>query len=486
MTKDMITKANNFIKENKRKLKQEYRLNYHLMGEYGWINDPNGFIYYKDLYHLFYQHYPYEPIWGPMHWGHAVSKDLIKWEYMPIALAPDKEYDKGGCFSGTAIEKDNMMYIAYTGHVYKSDNKDDYIQTQCVAYSSDGINFIKHESNPVIGIDQIPNKASKKDFRDPKVFKRGNNYYMVLGSNDGEGNGQALLYNSQDLINWSYVNILAKSDGKMGTGWECPDIFTIDDSDVLIVSPQYMKSQGNNYKNLHSTIYMIGKFYEEKGTFEFNDYYPIDYGFDFYAPQTTIDNKGRRLIIAWMDMWESEMPTQSNGHKWAGAMTLPREIVFKNNKLYFKPIEEIKKYRKNKYKLEEVELTDEIIVDTKGNSYELEVIFDLKDAERVGLKLRASDKEETVLEYSRENKLFRFNRDKSGIGPKGERLTEIDLTSDVLKLQVFVDKSSVEVFLNDGEKVMTGRIYPSKESNLVKLFANGRCKIISFKKWDIY
>ncbi|SKA95142.1 beta-fructofuranosidase [Caloramator quimbayensis] len=485
MTEDMIVLAKKFIENNKTKVDSTYRLNYHLMGEYGWVNDPNGFIYFNGLYHLFYQHYPYEPIWGPMHWGHAVSSDLIKWEYMPLALAPDKVYDKDGCFSGSAIEKDNMMYLFYTGHVYNSDKKDDYKQTQCIAYSIDGINFSKYINNPVIGAEKIPQKSSKNDFRDPKIFVRGTNYYMVLGSNDGEGNGQALLYKSKDLINWDFVNILAKSDGNIGMGWECPDLFSIKDMDVLIVSPQYMKSQGYNYKNLHSTIYAVGKFYDESGELKFDEYHPIDYGFDFYAPQTTFDDKGRRLIVAWMDMWESEMPTQRLGHNWAGAMTLPREIVMKDNKLYFRPVEEIKKYRKNEFEIKNLELIEEITIDTKGDCYELDILIDAQEAKSFGIKVRASEKEETILEYNKENKLFKFNRDKSGIGPKGERATEAELIDNRLKLQIFVDKSSVEVFINDGEKVMTGRIYPSKESNLIKLFSKGRCRISYLYKWDI-
>lgn len=238
MTKDMIVLAKTFIENNKTKVDITYRLNYHLMGEYGWINDPNGFIYFNGLYHLFYQHYSYEPIWEPMHWAHAVSSDSIKWEYIPIALCPDKACDKDGCFSGSAIEKDNIMYLSYTGHVYNSDKRDDYTQTQCIAFSIDGINFTEYINNPVIGIEKIPEKSSKKDFRDPKIFIRGTNYYMVLGSNDGKENGQALLYKSKDLIHWDFVNILAKSDGNIGTGWECPDLFSIEDTDVLIIFPQ--------------------------------------------------------------------------------------------------------------------------------------------------------------------------------------------------------------------------------------------------------
>lgn len=481
-----VDEANKFVEENKYKLNRRYRLNYHLMGQYGWINDPNGFVFYNGKYHLFYQHFPYKPVWGPMHWGHAVSEDLVKWEYAPIALAPDTDFDKDGCFSGTALESDGKLYVMYTGHVYTGEDKSqEYEQTQGLAYSEDGIGFVKYASNPVLGTRQIPEKASKRDFRDPKIFKVDEKYYMLLGSNDGNKNGQALLYKSSNLIHWEFINIFAKSDGSIGTGWECPDIFKLQGKDVFIVSPQYMKPQGNNYQNTHSSIYMIGNLKLQEGKFEFKEYYPVDFGFDFYAPQTIVDDKGRRIIIAWMDMWESEFPTQDLGDNWAGAMTLPREVLIRDNKLYFKPIDEIEKYRSNETVIENYKLDSEELLNITGDSYELQVTFDAGTSNKFGLKLRADDNNETTLSYSMDDKLFRFNRDRSGIGPKGERKTEVELNDNKLKLRIFVDKCSVEVFINDGEKVMTGRIYPGEDAVNIKVFSIGECNIVSLKKWEI-
>lgn len=478
--------ADEFIKENKHKLNMEYRLNYHLMGEYGWINDPNGFIHYKGRYHLFYQHYPYKSVWGPMHWGHAVTEDLIKWSYLPIALAPDSDFDKDGCFSGSAIEKDDDLYLIYTGHAYTGLNKaSDYKQTQGIAYSKDGVHFEKYKGNPVIDSDKVPEEANKKDIRDPKVFRKDETYYMVLGSNDNCGNGAVLLYKSPNLTEWEFVNVLAKSDGNIGSTWECPDIFNIENKDVLILSPQYVKPQGNNYHNIHSTIYMMGNLNLPKGVFEFKDYHPLDCGFDFYAPQTILDDKGRRIMIAWMDMWESEMPTQAREDNWAGAMTLPREVLIKEKRLYFKPVEEIKSYRKKEFIMQDISVDGELLLPTTGDSYEIIIDFQPLKASEFGIKLRVSETEETVLSYNVQEELFTFNRDKSGIGPKGIRNTEINLKDNKLRLHVFVDKSSVEVFINHGEKVMTGRIYPGKDAVGLKIFSHGECNISSFSKWDI-
>ncbi|WP_082360775.1 glycoside hydrolase family 32 protein [Bacillus sp. FJAT-28004] len=477
--------ADTFIAECKYLLKEEYRLTFHLMSEFGWMNDPNGFVYYNGEYHMFYQHYPYQPVWGPMHWGHAVSDDLMKWKHLPVALAPDQAYDRDGCFSGSAIERDGKLYLMYTGHLITGPNKDlDYCQNQNIAVSEDGIRFEKLTSNPVIGPEQIPAGLSQKDFRDPKVFERDGVYYVVLGSNDGQGNGLILMYRSMDLVSWSLVGEIARSDGKLGDNWECPDLFELGGHDVLIMSPQRMPAQGDDYHNLHSTTYMVGRLNIEQSSFQYDRYEPVDCGFDFYAPQTTIDEKGRRIIIGWMETWEQEIPTQL-GHYWAGAMTMPREVVLQGELLLFKPLEETKNYRHNAFEASDIYLSGAKDMEVSGDCYELEVVFKAEQTEEFGLKLRVYGEEETVLSYRQEEGIFRFNRDKSGIGLGGERRTSVELKDGLLALSIFVDKSSVEVFIQGGEKVMTGRIYPGTDSLGILAYAEGECTIVSFKKWDI-
>lgn len=464
-----IDKANNYIKANKDNVKNDYRLNYHLMGDCGWINDPNGFIQYKNVYNLFYQYNPYKPVHELMHWGHAVSEDLIKWRSLPVALAPDREYDKSGCFSGSTIEKDKRLYIIYTGHV--KDETGQHTETQCMAYSNDGINFKKYDNNPIISVNQIPDDASKNDFRDPKIFKYKENYYIIVGSNDGKGKGQAILYKSNDLINWKFINIVARAKKNMGDMWECPDIFKLDGKYMFMVSEIYEIPV-----KIHSAIYMIGDYDFEKNRFKYKNYFPVDYGFDFYAAQTILDNKGRRIMIAWMDNWETTCQELTDNHNWSGAMTLPRKLFIKDNKLYSKPVDEIKKYRKNESVFKEITLSNEMDLGIKGDSYEIKVLFENIGALEFGLKIRASEYEETVLSYNTFSHTFKFNRDKSGIGPKGERRTEVYLKDNTLTLDIFVDKCSVEVFINDGEKVMTGRIYPHNDAINIKAFSKGKVK----------
>lgn len=482
---DMLEKANCFIQQNYSNVVNQYRLKYHLMGKYGWINDPNGFIYYKGQYHLFYQHNPYESIWGPMYWGHAISNDLIRWKYLPIALAPDSPYDKDGCFSGSAIEKYGNLYLLYTGHVICDiDRQENYRQTQCLAFSDDGVNFVKYDKNPIIGIDDIPTGVSKSDIRDPKVFKRGENYYMLLGSNNGHGRGQGVLYTSSDLKEWKFLNTIGSHRDDMGNNWECPDLFELEGRYILIVSLQHF-GEGSNSKTHHEVVYSIGDFDANTGRFEFKDYHKIDMGFDFYAPQTTIDDRGRRLIVAWMNEWNTEKPTQTLGHNWAGAMTMPREVKLDGDRLCFLPIDDIKKYRKDELSLEHILLNGVKELNRGGDCYELDISFVAKEANIFGVKLRIGSDEETVLSYNTQDNLFRFNRDRSGIGPKGERETRVDLMDGMLNLRVFVDKCSVEIFINNGQKVMTGLIYPSNSSKGIELFSKGKCEILSLKKWEL-
>ncbi|WP_224725700.1 glycoside hydrolase family 32 protein [Paenibacillus vietnamensis] len=466
-------------------LNDQYRLAYHLMGEFGWMNDPNGFIFYNGRYHMFYQHYPFQPVWGPMHWGHAVSSDLMNWTYQPVALAPDQDYDRDGCFSGSAVQMGGKLYLMYTGHIVTGPDKDrDYQQNQNLAVSTDGIRFEKLANNPVLGPEQIPAGASPKDFRDPKVFEREGIYYAVLGSNDGESKGLILLYRSLDLLKWDYVGEVARSDGQMGDNWECPDVFELDGYDVLMLSPQRMPAQGDDYQNLHSTAYMIGRLDTESGRFHYDRYEQVDCGFDFYAPQTTIDDKGRRIVMGWMETWETEIPTQL-GHYWAGAMSMPREVTMRGDQLLFQPLEETKAFRSNGFKASNLSLDGLRDMRVCGDCYELEVVFRAEEAKEFGLKLRTGGEEETLIAYRPEECLVRFNRDRSGIGLGGERRTKVELQEGHLALRIFVDKSSVEVFIQGGEKVMTGRIYPGPQSQGIQVFSEGACTVVSFKKWDI-
>jgi beta-fructofuranosidase len=484
---EAIKKATESINQVKEAVDtNHWRLEYHVAAPAYWINDPNGFSFYNGEYHLFYQHHPYSALWGPMHWGHVKSKDLTTWEHLPVALAPSEEYDKDGCFSGSAIEKDGKLYLMYTGHIWTGENRDtDLEQVQCLAVSDDGVNFKKLADNPVIGAapagDIHPNHI-----RDPKVWKRGDEYYCVIGNKTKDEAGQVLLYRSSDLLEWEFVNVAAKGQGNFGFMWECPDLFHLDGYEVLVLSPQGMEPENHLYHNLHQSGYVIGQLDYETGKLDHGSFELLDYGFDFYAPQTTIDDKGRRVMIAWMAMWESKMPEQDDN--WAGAMTLPRQLFIQDGKIISKPMPEVESLRYEGTAFENVLIDGEkVLAGVSGDCLELDVTFDAKEASTFGLKVRVNEEqeEETVVRYDVAEGFLTLDRNKSGKGLDGIRKAPVELKDSELHLRIFIDKSSIEIFINGGEKVMTSRLYPGQASTGIEFFAQGTALIKSLKKWNL-
>lgn len=484
---DRLNEAEKYLQVKETEVKESHwRLHYHVAPRAGWMNDPNGFCYFNGEYHLFYQHHPFSPFWGPMYWGHAVSKDLASWKHLPIALAPSEEYDKDGCFSGSAIEEDGKLYLMYTGNEWTGDNHDDDLrQVQCLAVSEDGIHFKKLKENPVISAAPEGN-IHPFHFRDPKVWKKDNVYYCVLGSKTKENEGQVLLYRSENLMDWECINIVAKGEGNFGYMWECPDIFQLNGKDVLLMSPQGVKPEGNLYHNLHQSGYVVGQLNYDTGVLEHGDFQLLDYGFDVYAPQTTIDDKGRRIVIAWMNMWVSLMPEQNHG--WAGEMTIPRMMELKDEKIYCRPVPELDTLREDGVYYQNVMVDGKLeLANVQGKCLEMKITFDAKKATVFGMKLRVNLElgEETVIFYDIKKEILTFNREHSGAGPKGVSHAPIKLINNRLQLQLFLDESSLEVFIQDGEKVMTGRIYPNLKSEAIQIFSEGEVEVVELAKWGM-
>lgn len=294
---------------------EKVRFHYHFEPKSGWMNDPNGLIYFRGQYHAFFQHNPHATQWGPMHWGHAVSQDLIHWEELPIALYPDMDYENdGGCFSGSAVEKDGRLYLFYTSvsHELK--------QTQSVAYSDDGIHFIKYSGNPVIK----QNPLGYADFRDPKVTCIDGTYYMVVGTGD-EASGKVLLFTSSDLLSWDYVGILFEGK-EYANCIECPDFFKLGTKYVLMFS--------KIKETERATQFVVGDFVGGK-LVNYTISRP-EWGLDFYAPQTFTDGT-RRIMIGWMYHWGKEAPA---GCEFAGALSIPRELTLSGKKIRNFPVKE--------------------------------------------------------------------------------------------------------------------------------------------------
>ena len=296
------------------------KLKYHYTTEKGWVNDPNGLVWFDGYYHIFYQHSPnYEKPWHePMHWGHARTKDFIEWEELPVALYPDKPYDNEGCWSGTAIVKDDTLYLFYASVT------DDKFQTVSVAYSKDGINFEKYENNPVIA--HYPEDGGP-DFRDPAVAYIDGKYYCVMATGHPESKkGRLLIYESDDLLCWKYNGIMAEWDNAMYN--ECPSFMLSGDKALLSASVC-------PYDISHYFSVMYGEF--KDGVFRTEIKGQVDKGPDQYAGQIFKDHKGRCILMTWIPGWSY------NGYasKDVGCMSVPRQIFTENGKVYGYPVEEV-------------------------------------------------------------------------------------------------------------------------------------------------
>lgn len=450
---------------------EAYRSQYHFTPPSGWMNDPNGMVFFEEEYHLFYQHYPDSTVWGPMHWGHAVSKDLIHWEHLPIALFPDK---LGYIFSDSAVvdhkntsrfgsAESPPLVAIFTYHDMEGERagKIDF-QTQGIAYSLDkGRTWIKYEQNPVLLNPGI------RDFRDPKVAwnEKSKQWVMTLAVKD-----HIEFYSSHDLKKWDKLSEFGKENGNHGGVWECPDLFSIKDIDgiekwVLLVSINPGGPQGGS-----ATQYFIGEFDGQKFTPQDSLTRWIDHGKDNYAGITFSDipsADGRRLFLGWMSNWQyaNVVPTKT----WRSAITLPREIsIYKNanaHELKFSPAAEISKiqsqpkaYRDNA-KLDSPLCMIEILME--GTS---DLTFNLSNNQ--GEKVIIKIKDETLS----------FDRSASGLSDFNSLFAGVHLVDikgvDVRKLNIYVDLASIEVFINDGERVITEIVFPIKTYDNILLTKN--------------
>ena len=486
--KKTVERANAFIKEHSGKTKERYRPYYHASVPVGWANDPNGLIFFGGMAHLFCQYNPYHPYWESMHWGHFVSTDLIRWEFLPVALAPDHKYDcGGGCFSGTALERAGKLILMYTG-VAKN------VQQQCLAVSEDGVTFEKAAANPVIPASLLPEGCSGRDFRDPKVFEREGIFYCITGVRDGE-TGNLLLFRSPDLLEWSFVGRLLSpgEDGMIiGGACECPDYFEADGKELLLFCAMNYPEREGRFQNVHSSLYMTGRFDLFSGRFLPETCGELDGGFDFYAPQTMRLPDGRRVLIAWKQMWGRIIPTAKDG--WAGSFTLPRELHVIDGLLLQTPVKEIEHYRCGEVSYHDIPLCNESIRLTgiEGTVLELEAVFSLKSAKRAGVVLFQGENHETLVFYDAETGRVVFDRSRSGADQRGSekesnvRVLPLPLENGIVSFRIFLDVSSVEVFLNGGRGVMTGNIYADEGDRGISFFAEGGdATLLSVRKYDL-
>ncbi|MDE5802201.1 MAG: glycoside hydrolase family 32 protein [Lachnospiraceae bacterium] len=493
MESQKLREARKYEKAMEVKIAAGERPAFHLSVRVGWMNDPNGFSYYNGEYHLFYQYNPYESVWGPMHWGHAVSKDLLHWEYLPAVLAPDTSYDKDGCFSGSAVElADGRQLLLYTG-VKRNPRPDggfEEIQTQCAAIG-DGRNYEKCAENPLLTEKDLPVGGSRYDFRDPKIWKEENgNYRCVVGNCTPDRDGRILLYESEDGIHWRFVSILAENRGRFGKMWECPDFFELDGKHVLLVSPQDMMPKGFEYHNGNGTLCLIGDFDEETGRFLEEHDQAIDYGIDFYASQTLKTSDGRRIMIGWMQNWDS-CNKNADDRIWFGQMSLPRELSVENGRLIQRPVRELEKLRGAEVRYENVVFSDTIRLDgIHGRRIDMEITLRPAAAEKMFRKFAVRFAQDevchTAVSFRPYEAILKVDRKFSGSRRAiiHQRRCLLGTKDGCLKLRLILDRFSAEIFVNDGEQVLSITYYTAQSADGISFYADGEV-LMDIIKYDL-
>ena len=442
-----------------------YKPIFHITGEKGWINDPNGVIKFKGQYHVFYQHHPYSCVWGPMHWGHVVSDDLLHWTYLPYALVPGDEYDRDGCFSGSAFVVDDTLYIVYTGFKFNGDSEK-IRQIQCLASSKDGIHFEKHGA--IVTEKELPKQYKPCDFRDPQIIFKDGYYLLFVAGKKKSGGGSILLFKSKDLNQWQFVNDVLphNSDGEM---IEC--VGYDDDLGIIMYSEQNFPKDNPHCFNNHSTEYELGKLNKDGKFVSSSPKTLIDYGFDFYAPQMMY---GEHYLIGWMNMWDRSNP--SNKYGFAGMMTVPRKIYVENGKMLQKPVI-----------FGELDQTVSINDTYKGHLSIGTLVLETKDLKDLSINLRIGKDE--VTKFYLQNDEFIFDRSHSGEVITGTEEDEFSIKG-IRKMPfvkeekhiiyIVLDKYSVEIFVNGVS--MSNLIYPHESSDGFEINVNSKEATLSIYK----
>ncbi len=448
-----IKKAARAIQKSITKAQSDpHRPRYHFLPPANWMSDPNGTIYHNGEYHLFYQFNPAKSKWGNLHWGHAKSKDLVHWEHLPIALAPNGFPGELHCYSGCCIVADDgSPTIFYTSMNVKSrlPGAKRFSQQWMAIGNPDLVTWEKHAANPILS-EAIHGEQIPQHWRDPYIWKEDNRWLMVLcGQFPRESYGSVFLYQSENLKDWKYINRLVQGTKTQGKGWECPNYFRLGEKYVLVLSPY------------GPVIYSVGDF---DGKQHHSDRWSIfDHGKNFYATNTYIDDQGRTILVGWV---------KAKGNGWAGCLSLPREVNLNDdNQLTVKPIPELEKLRQShqEYKRKLEAVTENAgTAPIYGERVEIKAVFQMQEAESFGFKLIDDEFEHELA--------FDFQTHRLQLGDDYADL-QFTRDSDQIELHIFVDYSVIEIFINERE-AFTTLFYPKlAETHALKIapfVKNGR------------
>lgn len=445
-----------------------YRDYFHISPLTGLLNDPNGLFFKDNKFHIFYQWYPFKGIHGLKHWYEVESLDLINFKNLGLSLKPDKIYKNRGAYSGSAFVENDEVYIVYSGN--QKDENEVRIPNTVLA---------KYKNGKIIDKKVIisPNKNYKEDQRDPRIFKKNGFYYLTLGARDKNDKGCILIYRSKYIEkDWEFFGELLVDGFKNSAYmWECPDILNVNGKDILLFSPQGIKSKGEFFNNIYQNGYIIGKLDIENKIFKAeSDFIELDRGFDFYAAQG-FNNTEKSYLIGWIGLPDTIYP---NDKEFSGNLSLVRELKIKNNKLFINPVENIDDLRLEKIEfnglIKDIEPL-EISLDDIKSSFQIQVY----SHEKKGGFIIYYDKNKKEFKIDRsklENKIsqdFGFER----------KISNIDLKS----MRVFVDKSTIEIFINQGEFALTSKVFPkNKEKDLyIKGLDKKNIQIYKLKKSNL-
>lgn len=413
------------------------REQYHFTPFVNWSNDPNGLCWYKGYYHLFYQSNPHEQKWGRMYWGHAASRDLIHWKHLPFALDPQKEVLEselltGGAFSGSAISMEDGIRLFFTRDVEQIGDSGSIRQSQATAWSRDGVSFgEEQEILPALSL-----QGTDVNFRDPKVFLLDGKWYMALAANYC-GKAAALLYSSGDLRQWTFTGPLLQLEDPDIPSLECPDFFPLGDDYVLLVSVMDVKVQ---YGAKQPVNYYVGEWKGEK--FRASCEGVCDFGENFYAAQT-FEHAGRRILFGWICDWQKEHEIEKHGAY--GSMTIPRVLSTKEHRLYQTPASEV--YNLLGEILVEKEQCARVELEIPGNSYYSSISF----SEETSFEILLAEDGEDFLKLVGCDGVLELISTRTGNRP----VKFVAKTKRIRKIEIFMDRRVVEIYVNDGEAVGT-------------------------------
>lgn len=494
MTNNTLLSTVSSIQERQRLAADGQRPLFHFLPLANWMNDPNGLIRWQGAYHLFYQYNPDNPWHERVHWGHAVSHDLVHWQDWPVALSPTEGgVDKDGVWSGCAVNNNGTPTLLYSGV---------YPQVVCLATSDDGLRtWHKYAGNPVIASPPPDIDAgSPWDFRDPFVWREDDMWYMLMGTRIVNEGGTVLLYRSHDLLTWDYLHPLIQGDRNQmepfwtGTIWECPNLLTFGEQAVLIVSFQHHETGILLY-----TGYFTGTYQDQQ--FQPESLHMLDYGGHFYAPQVLREDNGRYLLWGWL--WEGRSQEAWVQAGWAGVMTLPRELTLRpDGKLSITPAPQLQALRRRHWQVQDAHISagEEILLpEAAGDTLEIAATFKPAADAVFGLKVRCSPDgaEETEILCDLAHGFITIEREKSSLNPdvahdlppaqQVVRNAPIPLAEDgLIHLHLFVDRSVIELFVNE-EVTLSSRIYPTRPDSLgVRIFTHDSAvDVITLDVWQM-